>query len=117
MPIRNFVSTLPVLNVPDLAAVREWYVALLGEASVVPDEGVLEWEVAPGHWIQLAEEAEHPCNGSVIVETADLTQLHSSLLGEGFDIGDIVDYEVVKFAELADPAGNVLQFVEVVDND
>lgn len=50
MAIRNFVSTLPVLIVADLAAVQEWYVALLGEATIVPDEGVLEWEVAPGHW-------------------------------------------------------------------
>lgn len=116
MPIRNFVSTLPALTVPDLAAVQEWYVALLGEATVVPDEGVLEWEVAPGHWIQLAEEKGHECAGSVIVETADVAELHASLLSEGFEVGDIVDYEVVKFAELTDPAGNTLQFVEVVDN-
>ncbi len=116
MPIRNFVSTLPVLTVPDLAGVQQWYVALLGEATVVPDEGVLEWEVAPGHWIQLSEETGSNCAGSVIVETSDLAELHASLLGEGFDIGEIVDYEVVKFAELNDPAGNTIQFVEVVDN-
>lgn len=102
---------------PDLTLVRDWYIALLGEATVVPDEGVLEWEVTPGHWIQLAEENGSNCAGSVIVETSDLAELHASLLGEGFEVGEIVDYKVVEFAELNDPAGNAIQFVEVVDNN
>lgn len=65
---------------------------------------------------QLAEEKGHECAGSVIVETADVAKLRASLLSEGFEVGDIVDYEVVKFAELTDPVGNTFQFVEVVDN-
>lgn len=117
MPVRNFVSTTPVLSVPDLAAAQEWYVALLGEATLVPDEGVLEWEVAPGQWIQVTEDPERHGAGSVVVETADLTDLHASLLGEGFAVGEIADYDVVKLAELKDPAGNTIQFVEVADND
>lgn len=105
-------SVIPVLPVDTLASVHDFYKALLGETDIEPADGVAEWEVAPGHYVQVCEVPERAGTGAVILGSTDIDALIQDLRKKGVEVSDAEDYGVVKVAVVLDPAGNEIQFAQ-----
>ena len=55
----NINSVVSVLPVKDYSVAIAWYAQLLGrEADLVPVEGVAEWHITDGAWIQVCLDTE-----------------------------------------------------------
>lgn len=108
-----FNSTIPVVNVKDLATARQWYVKLLGEPTVEPEPGTAEWSLG-GCWLQVTEAPEHAGHSVVVLGTSDIEAQVKQSNTDGVTVSEIQDFGFIKLAELTDPDGNTLQVVQEV---
>ncbi|MHA2787984.1 VOC family protein [Corynebacterium sp. S7] len=108
-------SVIPVLAVNKLSDVHDFYKSLFGETDIEPAEGVAEWEITEGHYIQVAEILERAGTNAVLFGCTDIDAFVAELRDKGVEVSDPVDYGVVKVAVTTDPAGNELQFAEEVE--
>ncbi|WP_018297843.1 VOC family protein [Corynebacterium lubricantis] len=108
-------SVIPVLAVNKLSEVHEFYKSIFGETDIEPAEGVAEWEVVEGHYIQVTEIPERAGKNAVVVGCTDIAAFVAELREKNIEVSDPVDYGVVIVAVTTDPAGNEIQFAQVVD--
>jgi hypothetical protein len=111
--------------VDDLPAAAAWYARVLGRpADAAPMEGLLEWHLTGGGWLQVVDiqkvrevqrSAEWGAAGSssvaFVVESLDdqlaLLKSNGIAIGQTYTTGPSF-----KTATLADPSGNFVTFVE-----
>lgn len=109
-------SVVSVLSVRDHAAATAWYRSWIGrEADVVPVEGVAEWQLTAGGWIQVALDPERAGGSTVVVGVLDVVAQRQVCVDAGITVGDVLDYGVVKLVEVADPDGNKVVFVQEIE--
>jgi predicted enzyme related to lactoylglutathione lyase len=102
------------LPVQDLGAAQEWYARVLGhEHELEPAEGLAEFEVHPGSWLQLMEEPEG--RPVFLIGVSDLEAERERLLALGIDVSPIEGIDgVIRFCDFRDPDGNELSLYQVV---
>lgn len=115
--IRTTSVTLGI-GVGDLDAAVAWYGRLLEEPEVVrPVDGVVEYELRPGVWLQLAE--DDVVSQAVVIRLGvkDLDATREALVAAGVAVDEIERIPgVIAYADLVDPWGNRLGLYEV-DHD
>lgn len=109
----HFTSIISVINVNDYTAAKKWYIELLGEPTIEPEETTGEWNIA-NHWLQVTENSEHVGHSVVILGSDDIAAQVKLCKDKGQIVSDIQDFGVIKLAELKDPDGNTIQIVEEV---
>lgn len=109
----NFKSVIAVIPVKDHVAAVAWYGSWIGrDADVVPMDGVAEWNLAGGGWLQVALDPEHAGSTTVVVGVVDADAQHASLAAAGVATGDVQDLGFIKLVEAVDPDGNKIVFVQ-----
>jgi lactoylglutathione lyase len=101
------------IPVRDLGAAQAWYAALLEhEHELEPAEGLAEFEVHPGSWLQLDEGAAEP---AFRFGVPDIEATRERLVGRGIDVTPIETVEgVVKYCDFQDPDGNQLSLYQAL---
>jgi lactoylglutathione lyase len=103
------------LPVRDLGAAQAWYADLLEhEHELEPAEGLAEFEVHPGSWLQLVEGDDQP---AFRIGVPDIEVTRDRLLGRGIDVSPIETVQgVVRYCDFRDPDGNQLGLYQALDN-
>jgi catechol 2,3-dioxygenase-like lactoylglutathione lyase family enzyme len=100
----------------DLDAARDWYARVLGRPpDLVPDDGVYEWRLAPGAWLQLVAGEPSPVGTGQMARlgVADIGAACAALEAAGARVGDVTTIpDVIAFCELDDPFGNALSLYQ-----
>ena len=107
-------SVVSVLPVKDYSAAVAWYARLLSrEADLVPVEGVAEWQIADGAWIQVCLDTERAGYTTVVVGVDDLEAQRGVCSQAGIELDETQEYPgVIRMAEVCDPDGNKISFVQ-----
>ena len=104
------------LRTRELDRAREWYAALLGRPpDLAPADGVHEWRLAPGAWLQLgAGEPSPPGTGQLLrLGVDDIEAARAELAAAGASVGDVTTIDgVIAFCDAEDPFGNVVSLYE-----
>lgn len=109
-PFTNLVS---VFAVSDFEKSLAWYRAWLGEPDVVPMEGVAEYQIADGAWLQLSsDDISLAGKGVIALGVEDAKGYRQELLDAGVMVGELMDYEVVLTFDITDPDGNRISFAQ-----
>jgi catechol 2,3-dioxygenase-like lactoylglutathione lyase family enzyme len=97
-------------------AARAWYERVLGRApDFVPADGVYEWRLAPGAWLQLmAGEPSAAGTGQIArLGVAEIEAARTELAAAGARVGDVTTIpDVVALCDVEDPFGNALSIYE-----
>jgi catechol 2,3-dioxygenase-like lactoylglutathione lyase family enzyme len=101
--------------VSDLAEAIRWYTALLdAEPDLEPVEGIAEFEVREGFWLQLSEGS----GGSEAVLGLGVRNVDAArerLVGMGIPVGEVERIPgVIAFCDFTDPWGNGLSLYQVL---
>lgn len=109
--INSLVAVMPVKNF-DKASI--WYATLLGrEADLIPVEEVAEWQLAEGAWLQVSTDPERAGSSTVVIGVDDIEQQCQLCESAGIAMSDVQEFPgVIKMAEVCDPEGNKVSFVE-----
>jgi predicted enzyme related to lactoylglutathione lyase len=111
MPI---VNALAGIMVSDLTTAAAWYEQLLSRpADARPMEGLAEWKLADGGWIQVFQDTERAGSSSVTFLVSDLDDHLAELKAKGISIERTTTSDYVKTATVTDPAGNRVVFAEL----
>jgi predicted enzyme related to lactoylglutathione lyase len=99
------------IAVRDLRSAQAWYSKVFErEHDLEPAEGILEFEVHPGSWLQLMEGPERPV---FRIGVPDIEATRDRLLGLGIEVGPIDGIEgVIRFCDFQDPDGNRLSLYQ-----
>jgi catechol 2,3-dioxygenase-like lactoylglutathione lyase family enzyme len=111
----RIISITHSLEVRDLAVAREWYSRLLGRApDLEPVPGVLEWELFPSVWLQVAEGENVEATAQMLrLGVEDIDVAVSELSAADIDVGVVERVEgTIAFCEFADPSGNRLSIYQ-----
>ena len=119
MPTQNINSVISVIPVKDFELALEWYTKLFGrDPDVVPMEGIAEWKLVENAWIQVSIDSERAGSTTVVVGVNDVEVQCKYFSDANFPIGEIVEYpEIIKMAEIIDPEGNKISFVQDISNN
>jgi lactoylglutathione lyase len=100
------------LPVRDLREAQEWYAGVLGhEHELEPAEGLAEFEVHPGSWLQLMDEGRPVFR----IGVSDIEAERERLLALGVEVSQIDGIEgVIRFFDFQDPDGNDLSLYQVL---
>jgi catechol 2,3-dioxygenase-like lactoylglutathione lyase family enzyme len=100
----------------ELDAARDWYARVLGRPpDLVPDDGIYEWRLAAGAWLQLlAGEPSAAGSGQVArLGVAEVGAARAALEAAGARVGELTTIpDVVAFCDVEDPFGNGLSLYE-----
>ncbi|GAA0493686.1 VOC family protein [Salinibacillus aidingensis] len=104
------------MRVDDFLKGRLWYIKLLQrQPDFEPHEGIAEWEIVPGSWLQLAEGTPGKDSGPLRLGVEDIETERHRLVSE-LDVDEFSIYtrdEVpVHWATFLDPWGNRLGLFE-----
>lgn len=115
-----FEMTIQV-RVSDMEKGEKWYAELFQrKPDFAPHEGIAEWEMLPGSWLQLAEgppaEGCGPLRLGVKDIEAERERVMSDLNVEHFEIHSREEVPV-KWGTYIDPWGNRLGFFEYINKD
>lgn len=114
MRMSAFTSVVAMIAVSDVNSVLPWYEALLGSPADIPMEGVAEWRIADNAWLQVSVDEDRAGGSSVILQTHDVERARREAMDNGFTVGEIADYGVVRVVDLDDPVGNRVSLVQEV---
>ena len=119
MSFGNINSVISVMPVCDFEVAQGFYVQLFGrEPDVVPMEGIAEWQIMENAWIQVSSVPGHVGSTSVVIGVNNLEALRDDYARSGMAISDIEEYPgVIKMAEIKDPEGNTIAFVQDISGD
>ena len=115
MSNNNFLSVVSVLHVDDFAVAMEWYVKWLGrKPDVTPCEGIAEWKLAENAWIQVSVAPDPSLAGKsfVVCGVHDVEVQRAVCEDAGVTASETQDLGFIKHAEISDPAGNTVMFVQ-----
>jgi hypothetical protein len=76
-------------------------------------EGLAEWKLADGGWIQVFQDKERAGSSSVTFLVSDLDDQLAELKTKGISIERTTTSDYVKTATVTDPAGNRVVFAEL----
>jgi catechol 2,3-dioxygenase-like lactoylglutathione lyase family enzyme len=100
----------------DLAGARDWYERVLGRApDFEPADGVYEWRLAAGAWLQLVAGEPAPAGTGQIARlgVAEIGAARAELDAAGARVGEVTTIpDVVALCDVEDPFGNVLSIYE-----
>lgn len=116
MAIFDIKGTAHVFKVSDFETSLAFYQKWLGEPDEIPDEGMAEWQLTAGAWLQLdSSESVGVGQSALVIEVEKLEMVRQSLQDLGLEVGEVVDYGFIRVSDLADPDGNRISLVEMVD--
>ncbi len=108
------VNALAGIMVSDLTTAEAWYQQLLSRpADARPMEGLAEWKLADGGWIQVFQDTERAGLSSVTFLVSGLDDQLAELKAKGISIERTTTSDYVKTATVTDPAGNRVVFAEL----
>jgi catechol 2,3-dioxygenase-like lactoylglutathione lyase family enzyme len=99
------------LTVSDLTSARAWYERALEleVPDLEPVDGVAEYKLLPGAWLQLGEGEVTVSSTALRVEVDDVDAEFARLTELGLVVEDIIRIpSVIDFFEFRDPDGNLL---------
>jgi catechol 2,3-dioxygenase-like lactoylglutathione lyase family enzyme len=100
----------------DLDTACDWYARVLGRPpDLMPDDGVYEWRLAAGAWLQLVSgEPSPPGSGQIArLGISDIGAACAALESAGARLGEVTTIPgVVAFCDLEDPFGNGLSLYQ-----
>src|SRR5919108_257163 len=101
-------STTVGIPVSDVETTRRWYERIFElEPDVEPAEGIYEYELSPGSWLQLFQGASGSSEHIFRLGVEDVDGERDRLLRLGVSVHEIERIEgVIAFCEFADPVGN-----------
>lgn len=102
-----------VMGVSDYEAALACYGKWLGEPDETPAEGIVEWQICGGAWLQL-DAARHPCSDAVVINVGDIAAAREALIAADIAVAEIEDWEVVLSCGFNDPDGNRITLVQVL---
>jgi catechol 2,3-dioxygenase-like lactoylglutathione lyase family enzyme len=118
MTIPQLKSVTFGITVEDLDAATAWYTRLLGvEPEIEPDQGIIEFCLLPGVWLQLSEGAASTIQGgaSINLQVADIEAGREALKRMGIKAGPVERIEdVVALCDFSDLDGRPLSLVQVL---
>jgi predicted enzyme related to lactoylglutathione lyase len=104
------------LRTRELDGARDWYGALLGRSpDLEPADGVFEWRLTPGAWLQLVDgEPARAGRGQLMrLGVADIEAAAAELAAAGARVGEMTTIPgVIAFCDAEDPFGNPLSLYE-----
>ena len=83
--------------------------------DLVPADGVHEWRLAPGAWLQLVAGEPSPAGTGQLLRlgVGDIEAARGALAGAGARVGDVTTIPgVIAFCDAEDPFGNALSLYE-----
>ena len=108
------VNALAGIMVSDLPTAEAWYEQVLARpADSRPMEGLAEWKLANGGWIQVFEDRERAGSSSVTFLVSSFEDQLAELKAKGISVDRITTSDYVKTATVSDPAGNRVVFAEL----
>ncbi|MCP5015116.1 MAG: VOC family protein [Ketobacter sp.] len=111
----NFSSVISVLHVDDFAVAAGWYSKWLGrKPDVTPREGIAEWKLAENAWIQVSVAPDPSIAGKsfAVCGVQDIEKQKAICQNAGVNTSETQDLGFIKHAEVSDPAGNTVVFVQ-----
>ena len=104
---------LAVVPVGDVEAAHAWYERLFGRpADNQPMEGLVEWRLTDGGWVQLTRDADRAGSALLNFAVDDLERHVSDISGRGLAPGAIETVDKgVQLSAIRDPDGNTLTFI------
>ncbi|KUI42008.1 glyoxalase [Mycobacterium sp. IS-1590] len=110
----KFNDVAAVVATGDFATARSWYCEVMGRGpDLEPIEGVAEWQITATAWLQLMEDGTRAGRSAVRIGVDDLDAQIAELAELGIDAGEVVVIaDVVRVADVVDPDGNEVSFVE-----
>ncbi len=114
--INSVISVIPVKNFQESLT---WYKRLIGRVpDIVPMEGIVEWQVVGNAWIQVATDPDRAGNTTLVICVNDLETQCKTCSASNLPLSEIVEYpEIIKMAEIIDPEGNKISFVQDISNN
>jgi Glyoxalase/Bleomycin resistance protein/Dioxygenase superfamily len=111
------VNALAGIMVSELTTAEAWYELLLSRpADARPMEGLAEWKLADGGWIQVFQDTERAGSSSVTFLVSGLDDQLAELKAKGISIERTTTSDYVKTATVTDPAGNRVVFAELAEH-
>jgi catechol 2,3-dioxygenase-like lactoylglutathione lyase family enzyme len=103
------------IPVGDLEEATRWYARVLeAGADLEPVEGIVEFEVRDGFWLQLFEGTGGSGEAVVRLGVRNIDGARERLLGLGLSVDEVERIPgVIDLCELADPWGNRLSLYQV----
>ncbi|GEL77839.1 VOC family protein [Tenuibacillus multivorans] len=106
-------------RVSDFKEGRKFYEGFFQrEPDFVPHDGIAEWEIIPGSWLQLAEGTPAKGSGPLRLGVTDIEAARDRMVNDfGVNHFEFNSREEVpvKWATFVDPWGNGLGFFEYLD--
>lgn len=115
MSNNNFTSVISVLHVVNFSEAIEWYSKWLGrQPDVTPDEGIAEWKLAENAWIQVSVAPDPSLAGKsfVVCGVHDVEVQRAVCKDADVTASETQDLGFIKLAQVNDPAGNTVLFVQ-----
>jgi hypothetical protein len=106
------VNALAGIMVSDLTTAEAWY-EQLRPADARPMEGLAEWKLADGGWIQVFQDKDRAGSSSVTFLVSGLDDQLAELKAKAISIERTTTSDYVKTATVTDPAGNRVVFAEL----
>src|SRR5688500_11531220 len=108
------VNALAGIMVSDLAAAAAWYEQLLDRpADSRPMEGLAEWRLPDGGWIQVFHDETRAGLSLVTFMVSDRDAELAELKAKGILVDATTTSDYVKTATLTDPSGNRVVFAQL----
>ncbi|MBY4112077.1 MULTISPECIES: VOC family protein [Nocardiaceae] len=103
-----FRHIFAVVAVRDIDIANAWYEKLFDRrADNNPMSTLVEWQAAPGAWVQVTVDSERAGSSLVNVAVDDLEPFVSAAHSRGIDFADIVEANKgVRLSTATDPDGN-----------
>lgn len=108
------VNALAGIMVTSLEPSVAWYEKLLDRPpDARPMDGLAEWKLPGGAWIQVYEDRNRAGFSSVTFQVDDFEAQVEQLKTKGISIGTTTSSDSVKTATVKDPSGNRVVFAEL----
>lgn len=116
MTIPQLKSVTFGITVEDLDAATAWYVRLLGvQPEVEPEEGIVEFCLLPGVWLQLSEGGTIQGGASINLQVANIDEGREALERLGIKAGPVERIpDAVALCDFSDLDGRPLSLVQVL---
>jgi predicted enzyme related to lactoylglutathione lyase len=111
----NFKNVVSVLHVNNFEESIEWYSKWLQRTpDITPDTGIAEWQLAENAWIQVSIAPAPSLVGKsfVVCGVHNIETQREVCENVGVNVSEIQDLGFIKIAQVIDPAGNTVIFVQ-----